>query len=54
MKQTIITILLAFISMASQAQTKVNIHGICEPDAKSIFIAAAQTASASGTANGNT
>ena len=38
MNKTIITILLAFASMASQAQTKVNIHGICEPDAKSISI----------------
>lgn len=38
MKKTIFTILLAFVSVASQAQTKVNIHGICEPDAKSIGI----------------
>ena len=38
MNKTIFTFLLAFISMASQAQTKVNIHGICEPDAKSISI----------------
>ena len=39
MKRNIIfTFLLAFISMASQAQTKVNIHGICEPDAKRISI----------------
>ena len=37
-KGTIITILLAFVSVASQAQTKVNINGICEPDAKSISI----------------
>lgn len=38
MKRDIITILLAFVSVASQAQTKVNIHGICEPDAKYIGI----------------
>ena len=38
MKRDIITILLALVSVASQAQTKVNIHGICEPDAKSISI----------------
>ncbi len=38
MKRDIITILLALVSLASQAQTKVNIHGICEPDAKSISI----------------
>ena len=38
MNRTIITILLAFASMASQAQTKVNIHGTCESDAKSISI----------------
>ena len=38
MKKTIFTILLAFVSVASQAQTKVNIHGICESDAKSISI----------------
>jgi len=38
MNKTIFTFLLAFISMASQAQTKVNIHGICEPDAKYIGI----------------
>ena len=38
MKKTIFTILLAFVSVASQAQTKVNIHGICEPDAKYIGI----------------
>lgn len=38
MKRDIITILLAFVSVASQAQTKVNIHGICESDAKSISI----------------
>lgn len=38
MKRDIITILLAFVSVASQAQTKVNIHGICESDAKSILI----------------
>ena len=37
-KGTIITILLALVSVASQAQTKVNIHGICEPDAKYIGI----------------
>ncbi len=37
-KGTIFTILLAFVSVASQAQTKVNIHGICEPDAKYIGI----------------
>ena len=38
MKRDIITILLAFVSVASLAQTKVNIHGICESDAKSILI----------------
>ena len=38
MNKTIFTILLALVSVASQAQTKVNIHGICEPDAKSISI----------------
>ena len=38
MKRDIITILLALVSVASQAQTKVNIHGICESDAKSILI----------------
>ena len=38
MKRDIITILLALVSVASQAQTKVNIHGICEPDAKYIGI----------------
>lgn len=38
MKRDIITILLALVSVASQAQTKVNIHGICESDAKSISI----------------
>lgn len=38
MKRDIITILLAFVSVASLAQTKVNIHGICEPDAKYISI----------------
>jgi len=38
MNRTVIAILLALVSVASQAQTKVNIHGICEPDAKSISI----------------
>ena len=38
MNKTIFTILLALVSVASQAQTKVNIHGICEPDAKYIGI----------------
>ena len=38
MNRTVLTFLLAFISMASQAQTRVNIHGICESDAKSISI----------------
>lgn len=38
MKRDIITILLAFVSVASLAQTKVNIHGICESDAKYIGI----------------
>lgn len=38
MNKAIFTILLALVSVASQAQTKVNIHGICESDAKSISI----------------
>ena len=38
MNKTIFTILLVFASVASQAQTKVNIHGTSEPDAKSTGI----------------
>ena len=38
MNRTVLTFLLALVSVASQAQTKVNIHGICEPDAKYIGI----------------
>ena len=38
MNRTIFTFLLALVATASQAQTKVNIHGICESDAKSISI----------------
>ena len=38
MNRTIFTILLVFASMASQAQTKVNIHGTSESDAKRISI----------------
>ena len=38
MNRTVLTFLLALVSLASQAQTKVNIHGICESDAKSTGI----------------
>ena len=38
MNRTIFTILLSLVAVRGQAQTKVNIHGICEPDAKSISI----------------
>ncbi len=37
-RQTIFTMLLSLVSMESQAQTKVNIHGTSEPDAKRIAI----------------
>jgi thiol-disulfide isomerase/thioredoxin len=37
MKKTITTVLLALIAVMSQAQTKVNIHGVAAADAKTIY-----------------
>jgi len=37
MKRTITTLLFALIAVMSQAQTKVNIHGVAAADAKSIY-----------------
>ena len=37
MKRTITTLLFALIAVMSQAQTKVNIHGVAAADAETIY-----------------
>jgi hypothetical protein len=37
MKKTITTVLFALIAVMSQAQTKVNIHGIAAADAETVY-----------------